>query len=334
MPDALFALAPRFLSGLFPPPVLRQLQEAVHVDPALATVNLADPALAPLLAQAEVLVTGWGCPRLDEAVLARAPRLRAVLHTAGSVRGLVSDACWDRGVAVSSAAAANALPVAEYTLAAILLSGKNAFALRDGYREGGPLSPLLTADPAGVGNHGRRVGIIGASHVGRRVLDLLRRFDLTVLLHDPYVTPAGAAELNAELLPLDDLLRSSDVVSVHAPDLPETYRMLDRRRLALIRDGGVVINTARGALIDPEALADELTSGRLCAVLDVTEPEPLPAESPLHRLPNVFLTPHISGSAGNELARLGHTVAQEAARFTAGLPLAHPVRRDDLARIA
>lgn len=334
MPDAFFALAPSFLPGLFPPPVLRQLRETVRIDPALATVNLADPTVAPLLARAEVLVTGWGCPRLDETILDRTPRLRAVLHAAGSVRGLVSDACWERGVVVSSAVEANAWPVAEYTVAAILLSGKNAFGLRESYREGGPAYPLMTSDAAGLGNHGRSVGIIGASRVGRRVLELLRPFDLTLLLHDPYITSAEAAGLGAELLALDDLLRASDVVSVHAPDLPETYRMLDRRRLGLVRDGGVVINTARGALIDPQALIDELTSGRLAAVLDVTEPEPLPAESPLHRLPNVFLTPHISGSAGNELARLGQTVAHEAARFAAGLPLAHPVRRDDLARIA
>ncbi|OHV45720.1 hypothetical protein BCD48_21285 [Pseudofrankia sp. BMG5.36] len=148
MPDALFALAPSFLPGLFPPPVLRQLREAVRIDPALATMNLADPAVAPLLAEAEVLVTGWGCPRLDETVLARAPRLRAVLHAAGSVRSLVSDACWERGVEVSSAVAANALPVAEYTVAAILLTGKNAFGLRDSYREGSSAPHTSRARPA------------------------------------------------------------------------------------------------------------------------------------------------------------------------------------------
>jgi phosphoglycerate dehydrogenase-like enzyme len=248
------------------------------------------------------------------------PKLRAILHAAGTVRGFVTDACWERGLLVSSAAHANAIPVAEYTLAAILLSGKNA----------------LTRKPLddNVGNYGRRVGVIGASRVGRRLLELLHPFELTVSLSDPYVTPDEADALGATLLPLDDLLSTSDVVTLHAPDLPATYRMLDRRRLALIPDGATLINTSRGALIDPIALTDELVSGRLNAVLDVTEPEPLPPDSPLHRLPNVLLTPHIAGSLGNELERLGAAVAEEIERLVSGLPLRHQVLRRDLERVA
>jgi phosphoglycerate dehydrogenase-like enzyme len=182
-----------------------------------------------------------------------------------------------------------------------------------------------------VGNLGRRVGLIGASRVGRRVLELLRPFDLSVSLYDPYVSAAEAAELGAVPLEIEELLRISDIVSVHAPDTPQTHRMLDRERLALIPDGGVLINTSRGALIDHTALTEELVSGRIGAVLDVTDPEPLPADSPLYRLPNVFLTPHIAGSLGNELARLGGTVVTELERITTGLPPAHPVHRDALA---
>ena len=121
---------------------------------------------------------------------------------------------------------------------------------------------------------------------------------------------------------------------MHAPDIPETYRMLGRERLALIPDGGVLINTSRGALVDPDALTDELVGGRISAVLDVTEPEPLPADSPLYHLPNVFLTPHIAGSLGNELARLGGTVVEELERLATGLPPAHGVRRAALATSA
>lgn len=163
---------------------------------------------------------------------------------------------------------------------------------------------------------------------------MLRPFDLAVTLHDPYVDEAQAAELGAVSLPLDELLCGSDIVSLHAPDIPETYRMLDRGRLARIPDGGMLINTSRGALIDPVALTDELVSGRLGAVLDVTEPEPLPVDSPLRSLPNVFLTPHIAGSVGNELERMGRTVVEEPERLAAGLPPAHAVPRADLARVA
>jgi phosphoglycerate dehydrogenase-like enzyme len=235
-------------------------------------------------------------------------------------------------VKVSSAVTGNALPVAEYTLAMILLVGKDAFDHRERFRRThtypGP------AETAATGNLGRRVGVIGASRVGRRLLELLRPFDLTVLLHDPYVSPAEAAALGAESLSLEELLRHSDIVSLHAPDIPETHHMLDRGRLALVRDGGVLINTARGALVDHEALADELVSGRLSAVLDVTDPEPLPAGSPLYNLPNVFLTPHIAGSLGNELERLGRIVVEELERLVAGAPPAHEVLRADLARVA
>ncbi len=239
---------------------------------------------------------------------------------------------WTRGITVSSAVTGNALPVAEYTLAMILLAGKDTFTHRERFRATHTYpSPAETAH---TGNVGRRVGVIGASRVGRRLLELLRPFDFSVLLHDPYVSTAEAAALGAEPLPLDDLLRHSDIVSLHAPDIPETYRMLDAGRLALIRDGGILINTSRGALVDPDALTDELVSGRLHAILDVTEPEPLPAGSPLYRLPNVFLTPHIAGSLGNELERLGRIVAEELERLGAGLTPTHEVRQSDLARVA
>ncbi|MQY38593.1 Erythronate-4-phosphate dehydrogenase [Streptomyces sp. RB17] len=331
-PRAVFAMDPVHLPLLFPPPLMARLRRTAGIDTQLVVRDFTDPATADALAQAEVLITGWGCPRLDAAVLAAVPKLRAVLHAAGSVRSLIGEPLWKQGVTVSSAVTGNALPVAEYTLAMILLAGKDAFALRERYRRthDGP----APAETAATGNLGRRVGVVGASRVGRRLMELLRPFDLTVLLHDPYVSPAEAAALGAELLPLEDLLRHSDIVSLHAPDIPETHHMLDRTRLALVRDGGVLINTARGALVDQEALTEELVSGRLRAVLDVTEPEPLPAGSPLYRLPNVFLTPHIAGSLGNELERLGAIVVAELERLATGLPPLHEVRHEDLARVA
>ncbi|MGW1210117.1 hydroxyacid dehydrogenase [Streptomyces sp. NPDC002499] len=331
-PRAVFAMDPVHLPLLFPPPLMARLTQASDLDPALVVRDFADPSMAGALAEAEVLITGWGCPRLDADVLAAAPRLRTVLHAAGSVRSLVGDAVWERGITVSSAVTGNALPVAEYTLAMILLTGKDAFTHRERFRaEHRHPSP---AETAGTGNVGRRVGVIGASRVGRRLLELLRPFDFSVLLYDPFVTASQAEALGAELVGLEELLRRSDIVSLHAPDIPETYRMLDASRLALIRDGGVLINTSRGALVDPDALTDELVSGRLHAVLDVTEPEPLPADSPLYRLPNVFLTPHIAGSLGNELERLGLIVVEELERVAEGVGLGHEVRYVDLVRVA
>ncbi|MFJ7077309.1 hydroxyacid dehydrogenase [Streptomyces sp. NPDC098781] len=331
-PRAVFAMDPVHLPLLFPPPLMARLEQASELDPTLVVRDFTDPAATEALARTEVLITGWGCPRLDADVLAAAPGLRTVLHAAGSVRPLVGEALWKAGITVSSAAAGNALPVAEYTLAMILLAGKDAFGHRERFR--GTHTYPTREETAGTGNVGRRVGVIGASRIGRRLLELLRPFDFTVLLHDPYVEASEAAGLGAESVSLEELLRRSDIVSLHAPDIPETYRMLDAGRLALIRDGGVLINTSRGALVDPGALTDELVSGRLHAVLDVTEPEPLPAGSPLYRLPNVFLTPHIAGSLGNELERLGRIVVEELERVAGGGALVHEVREVDLTRVA
>ncbi|MET7745563.1 hydroxyacid dehydrogenase [Streptomyces sp. NPDC005385] len=326
-------MSPEHLPALFPPRLMNRLKSLLDIDESLVARKFDQESLAPALAGTEILITGWGAPALDHATLAAAPRLRAVLHSAGTVRGLISGPCWERGLLISSAAHANAVPVAEFTVAAVLLAGKNAFGLRESLRTGHRLSPA-SADLAGVGNFGRRVGIIGASRVGRRVLELLSPFNLAVRLCDPYVDAAEAARLGVELVSLEVLLASSDIVSLHAPDVPQTYRMLDRQRLAAIPDGATLINTSRGALIDPQALTDELISGRLNAVLDVTEPEPLPRDSPLYDLPNVFLTPHIAGSLGNELERLGRAVVEEAERLVDGLPLVHQVLRTDLERIA
>jgi len=334
-PTALFAMRHENLPRLFSPRAMDRLRGLTEIEACLVVDDFGQPEAARALAATEVLITSWGAPPIDQSVLDGAPRLRAVLHAAGTVRGHVTEACWERGLLVSSAAQANAIPVAEYTLAAILLAGKNAFVLRESFTGSrGAADPDRDRRRETLGNHHRRVGVIGASRVGRRLLELMRPLDLDVFLSDPYVGPSEAAELGTVLLSLDDLLRSSDIVTVHAPDLPQTRGMLDRRRLALIPDGATLINTSRGALIEADALTDELVSGRLSAVLDVTDPEPLPADSPLYRLPNVFLTPHIAGSVGNELSRIGDAVVAEVERLVNGLPLRHQVSRSDLERVA
>ncbi|MER7098599.1 hydroxyacid dehydrogenase [Streptomyces humidus] len=332
LPRAVFAMDPVHLPLLFPEPLMARLRRTAEIETEVVVRDFSDPTAATALAVTEVLITGWGCPHLDEGATTSMPRLRAVLHAAGSVRSLIGEALWERGVAVSSAVTGNAVPVAEYTLAMILLAGKDVLTHRERFR----LSHAqpTPAETATMGNFGRRVGVIGASRVGRRLLELLRPHDFDVLLHDPYVDAAEAAELGARAVSLSDLLLHSDIVTLHAPDIRETRHMLDGDRLALIRDGGILINTSRGALVDQAALTGELVSGRLHAVLDVTDPEPLPADSPLYRLPNVFLTPHIAGSLGNELERLGRIVVEELERLAEGLPLVHEVRRGDLTRLA
>ncbi|WP_328751373.1 hydroxyacid dehydrogenase [Streptomyces sp. NBC_00285] len=331
-PQALFAMTAENVPLVFPPEVLARLRALVDIDPAIVAEDLTDPRVAGVLARTEILVTGWGCPRLDAAVLDAAPELRAVLHSAGSVKGFATPEIWRRGIAVSSAAEANALPVAEYTLAMILLAGKDVLVRRERLRAE-RASPGWGIVPE-IGNHGRRVGVIGASRIGRKVIELLRPFDLEVSLTDPYVDESAALKLGVRLQGLDDLLRTSQIVTVHAPETPETRHLIGRRELALMPDRAVLVNTARGSLVDTDALVGELRTGRLSAILDVTDPEPLPADSPLHDLPNAFVTPHLAGSQGNELARLGLAVVAETERVVSGAGPAYPVDFGALAREA
>jgi phosphoglycerate dehydrogenase-like enzyme len=318
---------------LFAPSSLARLREVADVDPDTVLSELSSPAARAALEPAEVLLTGWGCPPVDEAALAAAPRLRVIVHAAGSAKRHVTPACWARGILVSTAAAANAQPVAEYALAAILLANKAALPAARAYRERRAGIDVLAELPT-VGNYGKTVGLVGASRVGRRLIELLRPFDLQVLVSDPYLHESEAARLGVQLRELDELLACADVVSLHAPALPSTRHLLDRRRLGLLPDGAVLVNTARGSLVDHDALLAELRAGRITAVLDVTEPEPLPPDSPLFTLPNVVLTPHIAGALGTEVRRLGDSAIEELARYAAGRPFAHPLVAGDLDRVA
>ncbi len=303
---------------------------ALGPHPVLA--DFGTPQARAALADAEVLITGWGCPPVHAGVLAAAPALRALVHTAGTVRGHVTDACWERGIEVSSAAA-NALPVAEYTVAMILLSGKRVLERARDLRAARVRDDWLAA-PSGVGNYGRTVGILSASLIGRRVIELLRPYDLRVLLHDPYVSDAEAAALGVRPVSLDALFAESDVVSVHTPLLPETTGLVSGALLASMRPDAVLVNTARGAVVDQDALAGVLRRGHIRAVLDVTDPDPLPPAHPLWDCDNALITPHLAGSQGNELRRLADLAVGEVVRWAAGDGFAHPVRRERLTFLA
>lgn len=329
-PRALFAMGRRHRDALFPSAAVDRLTRLVDLDPR---VLAEDFDRVPHLAAVEILITSWGCAPLDDALLARMPALKAVVHAAGSVKHHVTEACWDRGLLVSSAAAANAVPVAEYTLAAILFANKRVLEIGGLYREHRGALDWAAHFP-GFGNYRRTIGLVGASLVGRRVLELLRPHDFDILLADPHLEPEEARSLGARLVGLDELLAASDVVSLHAPALPETHHLLDARRLSLLRDGATLVNTGRGSLVDTDALTAEALSGRIHAVLDVTEPEVLPPASPLYALPNVLLTPHIAGSLGGELLRITRSAVDEVERYCSGREFAYPVTRAALATSA
>lgn len=306
---------------------LRQLVDLV--EPA-STSTLGHPDLAGQLADLEVLVTGWGAMPLTVQVLDQMPRLRGLFHCAGSVRGLLPDEVWERDITVSTSADLNADPVAEFTLAAIIMAGKRAPFLAAELR----INPEHDGHVAGVrgavGNTGRTIGVIGFSRIGRRVVQLLRQTlqQVTCLVFDPYADPREVADSGAHLVSLEELLPRVDILTLHAPLLPSTRHMIGAAELAAVSDGAVVINTARGALIDAAALEAELVSGRLSAILDVTDPEPLPPTSPLYTLASAWITPHIAGATGTETQRMADGALDELARFLSGQQLVRQLTRE------
>jgi len=189
-----------------------------------------------------------------------------------------------------------------------------------------------------MGTRGRTIGVVGASSIGRLVIERLRTLDVDVLVADPYLDGdpylSEIESHGARRVGLDELLAASDVVTLHAPLLEATRHMIGAAQLARMSDGAWLVNTARGGLVDTDALTAEVVSGRLRAVVDTSDPEPLPADSLLYDHEGAVLTPHIAGSLGSEVGRMGDLAVTEVERFVAGEPPLHPVVRSDLDRIA
>jgi len=179
----------------------------------------------------------------------------------------------------------------------------------------------------------KNVGIIGASNVGRHVIELLKPFGPKVLLYDPYINTEVAINLGAEKVELEDLLKRSDVVSLHAPSNKSTFHLLNAKGLAMMKDDALIINTGRGTLIEEPALITELSKGRFFAFLDVTDPEPPALESPLRSLPNVVITPHIAGCIEN-CNQMGELAVEELHRFFAGEPAVYQITPEMFERIS
>lgn len=333
-PHLALAMDPTLTEHVLTPRALERLASSCTIVDPKPLQDFAGERARDVLRQTDILVTGWGCPVITPEVLTAAPNLKLIAHAAGTVKGLVSPAVFEACIAVTHAADANAEPVAEFTLAATLFANKQIFRFRDVYRADRNRARTfpLTCEP--IGNYRRTIGIIGASKIGRRVIELLKPFDLTVLLYDPFVNAQEARELGVELQSLDELMARSDVVSLHAPALPTTYGMIDRRHLALMPDGATFINTARGIIVNEADLIDELRTGRINAIIDVTDPELPEPTSVLYELPNVFLTPHIAGAIGVERARLGDFIVDEIERYVAGRPLMAAITQAALERMA
>ena len=284
--------------------------------------------LRDALAGVEICVTGWGTPKLDDNILAGADALKLVMHTAGSIGSIASEALYNRNIPISSSNDVMARQVAECNVMMTLMGLRRArqfvdpmHAPADGYKWPNYYKSGLKATPMCKAT----IGIIGLGAIARWYIQFLKPMDPRILLYSRHTKPDEAARLGVELVDLDTLLKTSDVVNILCGLTQETYHLLDAQRLAKIQDGASLINVGRGAVIDEEALVAELKTGRIFALLDVFEVEPLPEASPLRPLPNTTLFPHFAG-AGNEAdySRFGN---DEIERHLAGQPLQGLVSR-------
>ena len=285
-----------------------------------------------VLAETEVLFSGWSAPLMDEAFLRAAPKLRAVFYGAGSVRYFLTPAFWARGIVITSATSANAVPVAEYTVATVLLSLRDFWNRSAQARAGKGWGDHTRSIP---GSFRATVGLLSFGTIGRTVARLLKAFDVRILVYCPYLQAAEAAEAGVQSVGLEVLFERSDVVSIHTPVLPETTGLVDARLVASMKKGAALINTARGVILNqPEVMTVLRRRPDLHAVLDVTDPEPPQPGDPLLGLPNVTVTSHIAGSHGRDCQRMGHYMVEELKNYLAGRPLRWQVTREGLDRMA
>ncbi|SDT92981.1 Phosphoglycerate dehydrogenase [Verrucomicrobium sp. GAS474] len=328
---ALFLLEEEYWHQVYGPEERKRLEGWTAIPIPLRTARmLADDPADPALAEAEVIFSGWGMPRCDEAFLAAAPNLKAIFYAAGSVRHFVTDALWRREIVVSSTNAALAVTVAEFTLGQVLLSLKSLWRHT---AEARATRRMIRRPFSGI--YGSVVGVIGVGAVARRLIGLLRHFQLRLVAYDPFLSVEAARELGVELVSLEELFEVADVASLHAPWLPETEGMIRGHHFSRMKAGATFINTARGPVVNEDEMIEVLARRPdLYALLDVTAHEPAPPESPLYSLPNVLLTPHIAGTLGNECRRLGAMAVEEFGRYLRREPLQGRVREEMMSLIS
>lgn len=306
----------------FPERAMQTLQRLGNVTFNPKNTPLAAAELAELIPGMDVCLTHWGCPQFSDEVLERADRLKLIAHAAGSVGNLVTDPVYERGIVVCSANSIMAKEVAEGVLA-YFLAGLRLIPQHDRGMKNGRLWERQVVESQSLS--GKKIGLVGLGTVGRFLLDLLGPFGVQVKVYDPYINVVGLSAYPwVELCPdLDEVIGWGEVVSLHASLTQATRGLVGRAQLQHIREGALLVNTARGAVIDEEALVEALKQGRFNAILDVYEAEPLPLESPLRGMENVILMPHMAGVTAREQMTFG--MLDEIERFSNGEALRYEI---------
>lgn len=290
----------------------------------------------PLAAKnTEYLFSTWGMPHFEkEEIKKYFPSLKAIFYAAGTVQAFAKEFI-DCGVNVFSAWAANAVPVAEYTVAQILLANKGFYGSSRIYKSTKDKKQANLYSNTFTGNFNVKVGIIGAGMIGKLVINLLRPYNINILVFDPFLPQEKADELGVAKCDLETLFKECNTISNHLANNPQTVGMINYGVISLMKPNATFINTGRGAQVVEDdlirALKEEPDRN---AVLDVTWPEPPESDSELFTLENIILTPHIAGSFGNEVVRMANYMLEEYDAFKAGKPTRYNVTAEMLKTMA
>lgn len=292
-----------------------------------------DSVAAPELREADVIFATWGMLSCSEAEIREyLPNVKAVFYAAGSVQAFAAPflKC---GVRVFSAWQANAVAVADFACAQILLALKGYFRVQPKTRTDRKAAAALQAKYPGV--YDARVGLLGCGAIGSRVAERLKANDVEVMAFDPFLEEERARSLGVRKAEMAELFRSCDVVSNHLANLPATVGIIKREHLLSMRPYSTFINTGRGPQLDEKDLYDMLTADDTrVALLDVMTDEANSDSNPLNALPNCLITPHMAGASGNEVRRLADYMIEAYDRMLAGQACDFEVTEDMLATMA
>ena len=329
MPKVLLAFNERVRENCIPPEELARLETfatwawfecqgggiyEAHRDPETLA------RLTERVRDVDAIVVCHGAPTLDAAVMDRAPRLKLIGELEGDrfAARMDLDAAWARGIRTVDTTQGSSYPVAEWALALILIALRNAGAAFRRIISGKTPSGAEKRENMRGMLTGKRVGLIGCGHMGRRLISFLRPFNVDIWVYDPYLSRDIAEIVGFTQTSLDNVFSQCDVIVCVAPLTPRTKGMIGKRELDLIRSGSVFVNVSRGAIVDSDALIARLKRGDITAGLEVFDPEPIPANSEIIHLPNVFLSPHFAGVTGDDYPPFFALMVDELHRFFHG----------------
>lgn len=301
--------------------IIRDMGEATWNE---TCVQFSPKELRDKLVNTEVCITGWGCPRLDEYVLENASDLKLVAHTGGTVAPIVSDYLYSKGIKVISGNQIYAESVAEGVLAYMLSSLRDIPYFNSEVQNGRWKAEKYHNE----GLLDQSVGLVGFGMVAKFLVELLRPFRVKIKAYGKPADEAAMYEYGVEKASLEEIFSSCRIISLHVPKKPDTYHMIDKRLLGMISEGSLLVNTARGSVIDEAAMEEELQKGRFKAVLDVFETEPLTPESKLRDLQNVILIPHMAGPTIDRRKYVTLGLIKDIKQYNKGERLAYEISRE------